>query len=105
MRPGRGTLMGHLDGCCAPSFVFEALCVALIRGLLGCLAVWPLNGLTTGAMNWQTFARLAFAFRVTPFLLLLALDFALFMGLVGGVPRRYAPRGSRSPWPCGSCEP
>jgi putative ABC transport system permease protein len=68
------------------SFVIESLCIALVGGLLGCVAVLPLNGLTTGAMNWQTFSHLAFAFRVTPLLLLLGIAFALFMGLVGGVP-------------------
>ena len=44
------------------SFVFEALLISLVGGLLGCVAVLPLNGLTTGAMNWQTFSHLAFAF-------------------------------------------
>lgn len=87
--------LGFGVGSVVASFVFEALCVALIGGLLGCLAVWPLNGLTTGAMNWQTFSHLAFAFRVTPFLLLLGLTFALFMGLLGGVPP--ALRAARQP--------
>ncbi len=68
------------------SFVFESLCIALVGGALGCLAVLPLNGLTTGAMNWQTFSHLAFAFRVTPVLLAIGVIFALLMGLLGGVP-------------------
>ena len=68
------------------SFVVEALCLALVGGLVGCVAVLPLNGLTTGTMNWQTFSHLAFAFRVTPPLLASGLAFALLMGLAGGVP-------------------
>jgi putative ABC transport system permease protein len=68
------------------SFVVEALWIALAGGLIGCLAVLPLNGLTTGAMNWQTFSHLAFAFRITPLLLAMGLGFALLMGLLGGVP-------------------
>jgi putative ABC transport system permease protein len=40
--------------------------------------------MTTGAMNWQTFSHLAFAFRITPFLLGLGLLFALVMGVLGG---------------------
>ncbi|MGE0405101.1 MAG: ABC transporter permease [Candidatus Korobacteraceae bacterium] len=68
------------------SFMFESLCIALVGGLLGCLAVLPLNGLTTGAMNWQTFSHLAFAFRITPGLLGVGMAFALLMGLLGGVP-------------------
>jgi putative ABC transport system permease protein len=68
------------------AFVIEALCLALVGGLVGCVAVLPLNGLTTGTMNWQTFSHLAFAFRVTPPLLATGLGFALLMGLAGGVP-------------------
>jgi len=67
-------------------FVFEALLIAFIGGLIGCLAALPLNGITTGTMNFQTFSRVAFAFRVTPLLLALGLLFALLMGLIGGVP-------------------
>ncbi len=67
------------------SFVIEALLISLIGGLLGCLAVYPLNGLTTGTMNFQTFAHLAFAFKVTPPLLLGGILFALLMGFLGGV--------------------
>ena len=78
--------LGFGSGSVVTSFVFEALCIALIGGLIGCIGVLPLNGMTTGAMNWQTFSHLAFAFRVTPPLLLGGIIFALIMGLAGGVP-------------------
>jgi putative ABC transport system permease protein len=68
------------------SFIFEALFIAFIGGAIGCLAVIPLNGFTTGAMNFQTFSHIAFAFMVTPVLLGIGILFALLMGLVGGVP-------------------
>jgi putative ABC transport system permease protein len=77
------------------SFLFEALLIAFIGGLLGCIAVLPLNGFTAGTMNWQTFSHLAFAFKITPLLLGLGLAFALLMGLVGGVPP--AIRAARRP--------
>jgi putative ABC transport system permease protein len=77
------------------SFMVETLFIALIGGVLGCLAVLPINGLTTGTMNWQTFSHLAFAFRITPVLLVLGVAFALLMGLVGGVPP--AVRAARLP--------
>lgn len=67
------------------SFIIESLFIALVGGLLGCLAVLPLNGLTTGTINWQTFSHLAFAFKITTPLLLLGTMFALVMGLLGGV--------------------
>jgi putative ABC transport system permease protein len=68
------------------SFLFEALWIALLGGVAGCLLVLPVNGITTGTMNWQTFTHLSFAFRITPDLLGLGLLFALMMGLVGGLP-------------------
>jgi putative ABC transport system permease protein len=66
------------------SFVVEALLIAFVGGLMGCLAVIPLNGLTTGAMNLQTFSHVAFAFKITPELLVRGVVFALVMGLIGG---------------------
>lgn len=68
------------------SFVFEALFIAVLGGALGCLLVLPINGLTTGTMNWQTFSHMSFAFQITPALLGLGIVFALVMGVVGGVP-------------------
>ncbi|HSB77358.1 MAG TPA: ABC transporter permease [Candidatus Methylomirabilis sp.] len=87
--------VGFGVGSVVMSFLFEALCIAFVGGLLGCAAVLPLNNLTTGTMNWQTFSHLAFAFRVTPPLLASGLLFALLMGLVGGVPP--AIRAARQP--------
>jgi len=67
------------------SFLVEALLIAFVGGLLGCLAVLPLNGLTTSTMNFQTFSNLAFAFKITPQLLVQGVFFALVMGVVGGL--------------------
>jgi putative ABC transport system permease protein len=76
--------LGFGAGSVVVSFMIEALLISLMGGLLGAVAVLPLNGLTTGAMNWQTFSHLAFAFRITPSLLGLGLGFALLMGILGG---------------------
>ena len=67
------------------SFLLESLVLAGLGGVIGCLLVLPLNGVTTSAMNWDTFSELAFAFRVTPGLLLAGLIFALVLGLAGGL--------------------
>jgi putative ABC transport system permease protein len=77
--------LGFGGGSVILSFMFESLLISLIGGVLGCIAVLPLNGFTAGTMNWQTFSHLAFAFRVTPGLLLAGIVFALLMGFVGGV--------------------
>jgi len=78
--------LGFGGGAVVFSFLVEALLISFVGGALGCVAVLPLNGLTTGAMNWQTFSHLAFAFRVTPGLLIAGVIFALLMGLLGGLP-------------------
>jgi putative ABC transport system permease protein len=78
--------LGFGGGAVVFSFLVEALLISFVGGALGCIAVLPLNGLTTGAMNWQTFSHLAFAFRITPGLLIGGVIFALLMGLLGGLP-------------------
>jgi putative ABC transport system permease protein len=68
------------------AFLVEALWIASLGGLAGCLIVLPVNGITTGTINWQTFSHLSFAFRITPDLLALGFAFALVMGVAGGLP-------------------
>jgi putative ABC transport system permease protein len=78
--------IGYGGGSIVLSFFVESLIVAFVGGIVGCLAVLPVNGLTTGTINWQTFSHLAFAFTVTPALLGLGMVFALVMGALGGLP-------------------
>jgi putative ABC transport system permease protein len=78
--------LGFGGGSVVMAFVVESMWIALIGGVLGCLLALPVNGITTGTINWQTFSHLAFAFRITPDLLGLGLAFAVLMGLIGGVP-------------------
>ena len=66
------------------SFLIEALMISLVGGVLGCLAVLRLNGVTTSTINFQTFSNLAFAFKITPSLLAEGVVFALVMGVLGG---------------------
>jgi putative ABC transport system permease protein len=67
------------------SFLFEALLISIVGGIIGCLAVLPLNGLTTNTLNFQTFSNLAFAFKITFGLLCWGILFALVMGVLGGL--------------------
>jgi putative ABC transport system permease protein len=67
------------------SFLFEALLISFLAAIIGCVAVLPLNGLTTNTMNFQTFSNLAFAFKITFGLLLMGVFFALVMGVLGGL--------------------
>lgn len=66
------------------SFLGEAVLLGLLGGLLGCLLVLPFQGAETGTMN-ETFSEVTFAFRTTPFVMLVAITFAMLLGLVGGL--------------------
>ncbi len=68
------------------SFLVEALLISFTGGVIGCVAVLPLNDLTTSTMNFQTFSNLAFAFKITFDLLWMGVLFALVMGVLGGMP-------------------
>ena len=68
------------------SVLAESLGLAAMGGLLGGLIAYVgFNGYQTSTLNFQTFSQVAFAFRVTPALLVLGLVYALAMGLVGGL--------------------
>ncbi|HEX7091916.1 MAG TPA: ABC transporter permease [Longimicrobiales bacterium] len=67
------------------SFLLEAVFLALAGGVLGCLLALPINGIQTSTTNWQSFGELAFAFRITPGILLQGLVFAAIMGFIGGL--------------------
>ncbi len=66
------------------SFLAESAVIALIGGVIGCLLALPINGVVTSTTNWASFSEIAFAFRVTPQLLLAGIAFAVVMGVVGG---------------------
>jgi putative ABC transport system permease protein len=66
------------------SFLAESAIIAFIGGVIGCLIALPINGVVTSTTNWASFSEIAFAFRVTPQLLLAGLVFAVVMGVVGG---------------------
>jgi ABC-type lipoprotein release transport system permease subunit len=66
------------------SFVAESALIALVGGVIGCLIALPVNGMVTSTTNWASFSEIAFAFRITPGLLLDGVIFAVVMGTVGG---------------------
>lgn len=88
-----GTLrvLGFSRGSILLSFFLESLLLSLAGGLLGCLLVLPLNGVTTGI--GANFSELAFAFQVTPAIMLAGIAFAVVLGAAGGLfPARMAAR-------------
>lgn len=66
------------------SFLVESAIIAAIGGIIGCLIALPVNGIVASTTNWASFSEIAFAFRVTPGLLLAGFVFAVVMGIIGG---------------------
>jgi putative ABC transport system permease protein len=67
------------------SVVVEALVLALIGGAIGSLGAYlAFDGYRAATMNFSTFSQVAFAFNVTPRLMLWAAIYAALIGLVGG---------------------
>jgi putative ABC transport system permease protein len=74
------------------SFFVEGVLLSALGGLLGCLLVMPLNGITT-AIGSNNFSELAFDFTVTPKIMLTGMAFAVVLGSFGGLfPARSASR-------------
>ncbi len=68
------------------SVLGESMALGALGGTIGgVVAYLAFNGYQTSTMNFQTFSQVAFAFRVTPGLLVTGLIYALAMGLVGGL--------------------
>ena len=68
------------------SVMAEAGLLALIGGLIGGGLAWlAFDGYQTATMNWQSFSQVAFAFAVTPALLLQGLVYAVGIGLLAAL--------------------
>jgi ABC-type antimicrobial peptide transport system permease subunit len=77
------------------SFLIESVFLALIGGAVGCLLALPMHGYSTGTGQTQSFSEIAFAFRITPAIVLTAMVFATVMGVIGGLLPAF--RGARLP--------
>jgi len=81
-----GTLrvLGFSRGSILLSFFVESVLLAGVGGVLGCLLVAPLNGITT-AVGSTNFSEMAFDFHVTAKTMLTGVIFAAALGCVGGL--------------------
>jgi putative ABC transport system permease protein len=81
-----GTLraLGFPRSSILAAFLVEALLLGLLGGVIGLAAASTMQAITISTMNFQTFAELAFSFRLTPGIVVASLLFALAMGFVGG---------------------
>jgi putative ABC transport system permease protein len=92
-----GTLraLGFRRGSVLLAFVLESVFLALLGGAIGCLLALPMNGFSTGTGQTQSFSEIAFAFQITPGILVISMIIAGAMGLVGGLLPAF--RASRLP--------
>ena len=75
------------------SVLAESVLLSVVGGLLGgVIAHVGFNGYQTATLNWQTFSQVAFAFAVTPALLVQGITYAVVMGFFGRRHVGYRPR-------------
>ena len=67
------------------AFLLESIAIALIGAVIGIVLSLPLNFVSTGTSNFVTFSEIAFNFRVTTDLMLMALLFGGVIGLIGSL--------------------
>ncbi len=78
--------LGFGGGPVVISVIVESILLAFAGGLVGgIIAYFVFNGYRASTLNWQSFSQVAFAFRVTPRLLLQGFFYSVVIGLVGGL--------------------
>ena len=78
--------LGFHGGPIVISVILESLCLALLGGAIGGgFAYLVFDGFQAATMNWQSFSQVAFAFLVSPSLLLEGVLYATLIGLIGGL--------------------
>lgn len=78
--------LGFGRGAVIVALMLESLVLALLGGTLGAaLAYLAFNNFHAATINWQSFSQVAFAFAVTPALLVQGVVWATLIGLCGGL--------------------
>jgi ABC-type antimicrobial peptide transport system permease subunit len=77
--------LGFRRGSILVAFLAEAFALALLGWAVGLALASLMQLVNISTMNWQSFAELAFSFRLTPEIVWQSFLFAAVMGLVGGV--------------------
>jgi putative ABC transport system permease protein len=78
--------LGFNTGSVLVSVLTESMALAVLGGVVGGIVAYlGFNGYQTATMNFQTFSQVAFAFAVTPALLIQGLSYAIAMGFIGGL--------------------
>jgi len=78
-------VIGFRRGSIVTSFIFESVLLALLGAAIGILLMLPFNGMSTSTSNQVTFSEVVFTMQITLSVVITAVIFAIFMGLIGGV--------------------
>jgi len=90
--------LGFRGGPVVISVLIESLILAAMGGIIGGGLAWlAFDGFQAATINWQSFSQVAFAFAVTPALLIQGIIWALVLGFIGGL--FPAIRAARAPIP------
>jgi putative ABC transport system permease protein len=65
--------------------IIESAFVAFLGGVAGVLLALPVNFISTGTVNWQTFSEVAFNFDVDQSVALMGIGLAVISGVIGGL--------------------
>ncbi|MBK7143250.1 MAG: ABC transporter permease [bacterium] len=81
-----GTLraLGFSRASVLGAFLFESLFIAIVGGVIGILLATSLQFVEISTTNFDTFAELAFSFRMSPEIAINSLIFSIIMGIIGG---------------------
>ncbi len=66
------------------SFVLESMLLTVAGGVVGCVLALPVEGFSSGSMNFRSFSETTFSLHITFPLMLMGIGFSAFMGLLGG---------------------
>ncbi|MGH9424588.1 MAG: FtsX-like permease family protein, partial [Thermoanaerobaculia bacterium] len=66
------------------SVIIESAFVSLLGGIAGLLLALPVNAISTGTTNFQTFSEVAFNFRIDSQVAMTGILIALIAGIIGG---------------------
>ncbi len=67
------------------AMILESAFVALLGGVAGILLALPVNFISTGTINWQTFSEVAFNFDVDRNVAMTGIVLAVISGIIGGL--------------------
>jgi ABC-type lipoprotein release transport system permease subunit len=77
--------IGFGRGAILRSFLLESIFLALIGAAIGILIALPVNNVSAGVGNWQTFSETAFKFKIDWRAIVAGLIFATVIGALGGL--------------------